>query len=170
VVCVVVLAFGACDGGGEEPGPCDETVPEDCVGETVCVAGACVAAYPRGYTIGPIRVKVAQTGQNGGSWDPGAGVMAAPDLYAAVSIDGTLLATTATIPDTYEAEFTDPILLAVTAGSHISVVVSDEDGATDTQAFLCANFPIDAGALRRRTIACGTEQDTPHVTLTITAN
>src|SRR4029079_1248225 len=95
--------------GGETPTTCSTDcpctmVPDDCTGSTICIAGACVAAFPRQYTITDIHVMLPPLDPDGLPWDEFDG--SAPDMFLATAA-GDRLSTT--VDDSYSATFSGPL-------------------------------------------------------------
>lgn len=168
---VVASLHASCviDGGGDdEPSRCGDgvcsagersTCPSDCAvagcsalndtcaGETICVASACVAAFPRVYQISNVQVQVPTTKPNGEPWDVGGG---APDLF--LRIDGVKV--TNAVPDSFSAAFPGPFGVSLIAGQSVRIDVIDEDLTVDDPAFACQANPVTASLLRGRTFGC----------------
>ena len=114
-----------------------------CTGETICVSGWCLAAFPRVYTL---YANVSAFGTNGGAeWDPGNG---APDLYLRIGTN----APSSVIQDQHSADF-GPIDVPLVMPSSIAVGAWDEDGVVDAPVVGCS-VPTDAASLRNRYFGC----------------
>lgn len=115
-------------------GTCSETV-DRCVGETICLAGTCVAAYPRTYNFSEITVTASAT--NGGMpWDPDDGSLA--DIT--VSIENALvnIATTPVVSDRTSATFPGPYPVMLTGEGVLLIFASDDDDGAAQQIVACA--------------------------------
>ena len=97
LVLLLVAACASDDGGGGGGDMCN-VANDTCAGETVCVDGSCVAAFPRVYNIGNVRVTLPTTDSQGAAWDIGGG---APDIFVEVRVNGTLAGTTSTVQDQF---------------------------------------------------------------------
>ncbi|MBL9016740.1 MAG: hypothetical protein JNL83_21310 [Myxococcales bacterium] len=125
------------------------TSPDNCTGETLCVGGSCVAAFPRVYAITGVSVSVPTTNPNNGqTWDVGGG---APDLFLGNS-NG--VAFSGVVADQFSATFAGPFDVQLVAGATLRIDVWDEDVTTHDAAFACQANPITAQLLRTRTFAC----------------
>lgn len=135
---------------GSTTSTCSETA-DTCAGDTICVATACVPAFPRVYTLTNIKVQLPTTDPGGSSWDLGGG---APDPYVKVTIDGTDITMTAFANDVFTAMFAGPIDVQLIAGGRVTLTVFDDDVGTDTLAFTCDANPITSALLRSRKLQC----------------
>lgn len=159
---VLLVVVTACSGdespggtpdapGGGGGGGCS-AVQDTCTGETVCVSGSCVAAFPRVYAISAINIALPTTNQ-GATWDVGGG---APDPFAVISVNGTMAATTSAVQDVFTATLPGPWNITINAaGSTLLVDIFDEDATVDDHAFACTGT-LTAALARARTLACGT--------------
>jgi hypothetical protein len=154
------LALGACGGGGSD-GPIDgppingscTTSPDNCTGETICVGGACVLAFPRSYTISNIKLMVPTTDPDGAAWDAGGG---APDLFIEINVNGAKVATTPVVSDMFSATFAGPFQVQLEGGATVRFDSFDEDVTVNDPAYACIANPITAQLLRIRKLACMT--------------
>lgn len=127
------------------------TSPDNCNGETICIAGTCEAAFPRVYAITSVTVSVPTTNPNDGGnpWDVGGG---APDLYLA---DMTCTGFTVAVQDQFSASFAGPFDVQLVAGTTLRIDVCDEDTIDPPDgAFACQEAPITAARLRTRQFGC----------------
>ena len=126
------------------------TSPDNCAGETICIAGACEAAFPRVYRITNVRVAVPTTNPNAGNsdWDVGGG---APDLYIG---DSTGVAITAPVDNSFSATFQGPFDIQLVAGGAVRIYVWDEDVTAHDFAMGCVADPATATLLRTRSFSC----------------
>jgi hypothetical protein len=150
-----VCGDGTCE-GSESPANCASdcgapacTAANDtCTGDTLCVGGACVAAFPRTYVITDVVVSISTTNQ-GAMWDPDS---SAPDLYLGNQNDFVRLTPTVT---GLAVTFPGPIEVTLTAaGLQYRLYVWDDDGPPvqlRQTAFACQRFP-SASELRARTL------------------
>lgn len=138
-------------GGPNDTSRCSESA-DTCVGETVCVAGSCVAAYPRIYAISSINVTVPTTKSDGTPWDIGGG---APDLFVQVNVNGTLTGISSVKADAFSASFAGPFPAPLIAGSTLVLSALDEDLTVDDPAYSCAAAPLSMAQLRGRQLSCG---------------
>ncbi|GAB4202200.1 MAG: hypothetical protein OHK0013_15180 [Sandaracinaceae bacterium] len=149
-ICAVLAA--GCDGGGGGPsgGGCTPSA-DTCTGESICVAGACEAAFGRIYTIMDVSVSVPTTDETGAAWDAFGG---APDPFIVVLVNGSTVATSATRNDTFSGTFSGPYNATLIAGSSLAIQVWDEDVSANDLMFTCQASPIGADLLRQRSLAC----------------
>lgn len=138
---------------GVDAGPACTSANDACSGETVCVAGACVAAFPRIYRIANVMHMVPTTMVDGTDWDASSGGTAAPDLFVAIRVNGATVATTAVVADSYTAMFAGPYSVELVGGSSLQLQSFDEDLADDDAAYTCGGV-MTASLLRAREIAC----------------
>lgn len=125
------------------------TSPDNCTGETICIAGKCEAAFPRVYRITNVSVMVPTSNPNNGSdWDIGGG---APDLFLGNQSGEPI---TAAIQDQFSASFPGPFEVQLIAGGTLRIDVWDEDLTSNDYAFACQANPITAALLRTRSFAC----------------
>jgi hypothetical protein len=149
---------GTCNGGETTTtcatdcgAPCSAS-NDNCAGEAICVANACVAAFPRVYSITNVSVSVPTTNPNTGSaWDVGGG---APDLYLG-DVNG--VAFSPTVQDQFSAAFAGPFDVQLVAGQTLAVAVWDADLTTNDFAFGCQTNPVTAANLRGRSFGCTTQ-------------
>lgn len=156
-----VTAAGACvsagggddDGGDDDPGPgtCDPLDAATCAGETICLRGACVAAFGRTYDIVAYEAIVPQFKPDGSTWDAFGG---APDPFAVLSLNGTVLGQTSTIQDTFTPRWNEYVSAVIPAGSTLRVDLWDEDVSADDAILSCAASPLTADALHVGRIRC----------------
>ena len=124
---------------------------DNCAGETICVASACVAAFPRVYSITNVMVSVPTTNpNNNSSWDVGGG---APDLFLG---DSAGTAFSAIVQDQFSATFAGPFDVQLTAGQTLLIDVWDSDVTVNDFAFGCQAMPITTALLRTRSFGCTT--------------
>ncbi len=125
------------------------TSPDNCTGETICIAGKCQAAFPRVYRITNVSVMMPTKNPNNNSdWDVGGG---APDLFLG---DENGTAITTAVPDQFSASFPGPFEVSLIAGAALRLDVWDEDVASNDWAFACQANPITAALLRSRKFNC----------------
>ena len=136
------------------PGDCGSSAcsqsPDNCTGETICLSGTCVAAFPRVYAITNVSVAVPTTNPNDGnaSWDTGGG---APDMYLG---DETGVAITTAVQDQFSASFAGPFQVSLIGGAELRIYVWDEDLTVADYAYDCGYAAVTAAALRVRTLSC----------------
>jgi hypothetical protein len=151
-----VCGDGRCDLNEVCPSDCDQTPacttsPDNCVGETICVASTCVAAFPRVYRFTNVAVAMPTTNPNNGqSWDIGGG---APDLYLGDSTGARL---SNVVQDQFSATFPGPFEVMLVAGATLRLDVWDDDVTTPDFAYACQANPITAELLRTRSFRCQT--------------
>lgn len=121
--------------------------PDNCTAETICVAGSCVAAFPRVYRLSTVHVMVPTT-RMGNDWDVGGG---APDLFLG---DANMVAYSPVIADSFTANFAGPFMVQLIAGATLRIDVWDEDISVHDYAMGCVASPITAAQLRTRTFNC----------------
>ncbi len=145
------------DASVDAPAPDAEVIPpctaaaDTCSGDSICIAGACEAAFGRIYDVRSIDVTVPNFDPDGAAWDTVGG---APDLYVAIGVNGTLVTVTATLDNHYAASFAGPYPVQLLGGGSLSFDVYDEDVASSELAFICEARPLTAALLRKRTAAC----------------
>ncbi|MEQ9495384.1 MAG: C2 domain-containing protein [Deltaproteobacteria bacterium] len=142
-------ATGAC-----ELPPCDPLAPASCSGETVCIDGSCVSAFPRFYVLTVGAVTVASRDANDECWDVGCG---APDPFAVVMLNDERIGATTTRQDVFEATFDEAFDLEMTAGSEVAVLVGDEDISENDLVLSCVLSSIDGDTIRGRAFVCDGE-------------
>ena len=130
----------------DAPAPCSATA-DTCTGESICIAGACEAAFGRLYDIRTVPT----TDPNGYEWDVGGG---APDLFVAIGVNGVLVATTSTVNDQFSATFAGSYTVQPIGAGSLVLVAYDEDIAFNDFAYRCAADPLTAQQLRTRHLAC----------------
>jgi hypothetical protein len=150
---MLVVAGSGCadDRDGEGLGDECSEIADTCTGESVCVLGACEAAFTRVYAISNVQLAVPTTKPDNSSWDLGGG---APDLFLEISINGTVAATTPDVPDSFSATFAGPFDVQVIAGSTLLMASFDEDATVNDPAFNCQAAPLTAQQLRSRRLSC----------------
>jgi len=161
LVLVLLAACASDDGGGGGGGGCS-VANDTCDGETVCVNSSCVAAFPRVYNIGNIRVMLPTTDPTGAAWDIGGG---APDILVEVRVNGTLAGTTSTVQDQFSATFAAGFDATLVGGSTVTLDVYDEDATVNDKALTCTGTVTSAFA-RSRELACTSMPTTVVYTLT----
>jgi hypothetical protein len=123
--------------------------PDTCTGETICISGACEAAFPRVYRIANVVASMpTKNPNNGQDWDVGGG---APDLYLGDPSGNPI---TTAIADQFNATFPGPFEISLIAGGTLRVDVWDEDISSHDFAFGCQANPITSALLRSRTLSC----------------
>lgn len=124
---------------------CSPADPATCAGETICLNGACVAAFGRAYRINAYSIVVPQFMPDGSTWDAAGG---APDPYAVITLNGAVLGMTAAPQDIFNPvwnQATDPT--SIPAGSTLIVDAYDEDIAADDGILSCQFAPLTADVL-----------------------
>jgi hypothetical protein len=130
--------------------PCSAAA-DTCTGDSICIAGACEAAFGRLYDVRALSVTLPTTDPAGDSWDFGGG---APDIFVTISVDDVMMATTPTIDDQFSATFAGPFPIQPIGGASLLLVAYDEDITTNTVAYSCKASPLTAEQLRARHLAC----------------
>ncbi len=138
------------DGSPDASVPCSETA-DTCSGETVCLGGACVVAFPRVYAVSNVQHTVPATRPDGSAWDSGG---TPPDLLLQISVNGVIAHTTPSVPDSLTASFVGPFNLELIAGSSLILSTYDEDPVGNDPAYSCQSNPVSLAQLRARVIAC----------------
>lgn len=155
VLLVVAVAGVGCGtngaagpGPGDDDGACSESA-DSCPDETICIAGACEAAFPRVYSVTNVSVSVpTKNPNNNEDWDVGGG---APDLFLG---DHTGNKLSMVVSDSFTATFAGPFDFQLIAGSSLELDVWDEDLTSNDPGFGCIANPITAAQLRGRTFSC----------------
>ncbi len=157
---VVVVLIAGCvaedAGGGGGGGGCSES-GDSCSGETICVAGSCVAAFGRVYLVSDVSVHVPTTDSSGAAWDIGGG---APDLKIKISVNGSVVSTSVAVADQFNASFAGPFSVTLVAGGSLRIDAVDEDVTVDDPAVACQANPVTAAQLRTRTMSCSASGST----------
>lgn len=127
---------------------CTESA-DTCTGETICITGTCVAAFPRVYRVTSVSVSVPTTNpSNGSAWDFGGG---APDMF--LSASGTAL--TSFVANQFAATFAGPFEVSLVAGQGLRIDVYDDDAPASPEFVTgCEGDPIPAAVLRSRSFDC----------------
>ncbi|MBN8610269.1 MAG: hypothetical protein J0L92_06780 [Deltaproteobacteria bacterium] len=147
----VALTLGACGGSGPGPGESCSPSVDECSGETICIGGACEAAFGRVYSITDVQVSVPSSDPVGDAWDAFGG---APDPFIVVAVNGTPIATSATRDDAFGGTFFGPYDATLIGGGSLAIEVWDEDVSANDLMFTCEGSPITASLLRQRTLVC----------------
>ncbi len=161
---LVTVATGCVDPDGTDDSPggggigatCSE-FSDSCTGETICLAGSCVAAFPRAYSISELQISVPTTMPDGSPWDLGGG---APDLFLAAYVNNQAAAVTPTAFDRFSASFAGPYTLTLGAGSSLLIQAFDEDLTINDPAYGCVASPLTAALLRERILGCSSAGNT----------
>ena len=143
---------GACS-NGETSATCATDCPQtacstqadNCTGETVCVAGSCVAAFGRIYKIVMVDGVMTQNDANGSTWDGAGGL---PDPAIRLTLNNTVLGTTAEKQDTLTPVWNECLMSAIPGGSTFKVSVLDSDVTNYDPMFDCQDAPLTAAKLR----------------------
>jgi hypothetical protein len=134
------------------PPPCSVADPSSCAGETLCVAGGCVAAFGRAYTIVVQSAFIPQFKPDGNTWDAFGG---APDAFAVIFLNAQSLGATHAIADNFTPVWnvaTPPTPIA--AGSTLRVDVYDQDVSANDGILSCSVAPLTADILHGGEVAC----------------
>lgn len=150
VLSASVLAAISCSGGGGPSGGCTPSA-DTCAGETICVSGACVDAFPRVYEITDVIVQASTTDETGATWDALGG---APDPMIIVYANGSPIGSTVSVANVFSAIFPGPFNASLIAGSSLVIEVYDEDVTVNDLMFTCTADPIPATLLRQRDLSC----------------
>jgi hypothetical protein len=174
LIAVAVALYG-CGGSGDDDGPicgdgfctggenaascpgdcqgftCSPADPSDCTGETICVDGACVAAFGRVYTFSMAHVVANSLDPNGEAWDALGG---APDPFVEVELNGTVILTTSVVADVFEASFSDQADATIPAGSTLTFTAYDEDVSVNDPMISCVADQLTADFLRNGILTC----------------
>jgi hypothetical protein len=146
----------SCTGGNLCICPVDTTCEADC---DLCLSpGTCEPAFPRRYRLVPLFAYVPATKPSGEGWD---GDGSGPDLFAAMSVDGTGRFVTATANDLTldgDGDFTAVYTgssgdFNMVSGSTITAEVTDEDALANDGAFEC-NWSANPTLARDRYLEC----------------
>ena len=152
--CVVRTTGDDDDSGGDgdaDADACDER-NDDCAGETICIAGACEAAFGRRYRFSSISVSIPDRKPDGTSWDALGG---APDPFVEVWLnDTTLVLRTSVVDDVFDASYSETGDATIGAGDSVFVDVLDEDIAEHDPVYGCTADPMPADVLRGRGASC----------------
>ena len=126
-------AIDAPPGSADAAGTCSETV-DRCAGETICMGGTCVAAYPRTYNFSNITVTASGT-NDGAPWDPDSSLA---DIT--VSIENALvnIANTPVLTDRTMGEFPGPYSVMLTGDGALLILADDDDEGATEQIVACA--------------------------------
>jgi len=161
---LVLAALVGCsgdDGGGMTPeidappmtSGCDPNA-DACTGDTICIANACVAAFPRTYSIANIIVHV----PIGMMWDADS---SGPDLLVSVGMGNPSPFTTVGMSgpalDTYDLIVPGPYDVTLpSANAAYFVGVDDDDPGSSIQQIVlgCVALPIKTSVLRTRIDGC----------------
>jgi hypothetical protein len=156
----LIVLLVACGGGGNNDGvfvdgpplggSCTE-VNDACTGETICVSGSCVVAFPRTYEASAIMLTLRTTDPNGAGWDVGGG---APDPLVEIHVNGTKVAMTSTVQDSFSGNFAGPYAFELVGGANLEFIAYDEDVTANDLAYGCGATPITANLLRSRELMC----------------
>lgn len=164
-----VCGDGTCE-GTESPANCASdcgapactAAADNCTGDNVCLAGACVAAFPRTYVITNVVLALSATNQ-GAPWDTDG---TDPDLYLSDSTGTPHLSSTIT---GFNVTFPGPVEVTLTAsGLNYRLYVWDDDSppATARQtAFACSWFPGAAELRARALLPCAYNNSTMNLTI-----
>lgn len=115
------------------------------------MASACVAAFPRVYSLTNITVSVPSTNPNNNStWDVGGG---APDIFLGNSMGVPF---TTAVADSFNASFAGPFDVQLVAGATLRIDAWDEDATVDDFVMACQAMPVSASLLRARSFHCAT--------------
>ena len=124
---------------------------DTCTGETICIAGACEAAFGRYYDIRDLAVTVPTLDPNGLYWDFAGG---APDLFVTIATSGVVRAATPTIDDRFSSTFSGPFAVLPVGGGSLLLAAYDADFDAHDFAYACAADPLTAAQLRTRRLQC----------------
>lgn len=130
-----LLTLTACDsgdggGGGELGGLLAGTLGASCSShygcnaQLVCVAYACQPAFPRVYVFTFGSAKIGTTKADGSNWDALGG---APDVYAALIVDGEVVCETDVVQDSFAPVWNQTCEAQVFQTSEVIVALVDED-------------------------------------------
>jgi hypothetical protein len=156
---VLCLSMAAC-GGEDDPDEddagtervCSETA-DFCEGDTICIDGACDAAFGRQYRFSTISVVIPEDNE-GEPWDDEAG---GPDPFVEVRINAALVVLrTSVTTNRLEASFAESGDATLQEGDGIFVQVYDEDPDGNEEVYYCSTDPIDLDFLRQRGFGCDT--------------
>lgn len=143
---------GTCNGSETTttcPADCAQTActsaPDSCTGETVCVAGSCVAAFGRVYKVVMVDGVMTQTDSTGATWDPLGGL---PDPMIKLTLNGTDVGVSSSKQDTLTPAWNEFLSTAIPGGSSFVISVFDADVSSNDQMFSCQNAPLTANLLR----------------------
>lgn len=151
------------DGGDGDADSCDEA-SDDCQGETICMDGACEAAFGRRYRFSNLSVSIPDRNPDGESWDSLGG---APDPYIEVWLNqDELVLSTSAVDDVFDASYSDTGDATVAAGDSFFIDVWDEDLADPDPVYSCTADPIPADILRLRAAHCASDGYTVEVAIT----
>lgn len=125
---------------------------DTCTGDQVCIGTTCQAAFPHAYAITNLSITAPNLKLDGMPWDSDAD--GTPDLYADISVGGTLVTTTDVIQNSYNATFPGPFTVTLDANIAIDVKASDKDDAGSELVYDCAVPMVSALLLRVRYVLC----------------
>jgi hypothetical protein len=111
----------------------------------------CASAFPHDYTITNLSLTAPNLKPDGTPWDPDED--GSPDLYADISVNGTIVKTTDIIMNSYSASYAGPFTVSLTSGATLDIAASDSDGATSEPVYDCS-IPVSASVLRVRFVLC----------------
>jgi hypothetical protein len=95
-----------------------------CNAQLVCVASACQPAFPRTYVFTFGSAKIETTKADGSAWDALGG---APDVFAALIVDGEIVCTTETAQDSFDPLWNESCEAEVFQTTEVIVALLDDD-------------------------------------------
>lgn len=149
---ILACVVAGCSVDDNSTATCIASMTDTCDGDNVCIGTTCQAAFPHAYAITKLSVTAPNLKSNGMPWDPDED--GAPDLYADISVGGTIVATTDPVQNSYNATFAGPYMVMLTAGTSLDVKASDKDDASSELVFDCPVPMVNALFMRVRYGLC----------------
>lgn len=131
---------------------CIAASTDTCSGDQVCIGTTCQAAFPHAYAITNLSITAPNLRPDGMPWDPDED--GTPDLYADISVGGTVVMTTDVVQNSYNATFQGPYMVMLDADVALDVKASDKDDTTSELVYDCSVPMVSALLLRVRTVLC----------------
>jgi hypothetical protein len=123
-----------------------------CSGTTVCISGACTAAFPHDYVITKLSATAPNMKPDGNPWDTdGDGT---PDIYVDISVGGSVVTSTPVNPNSFNATFAGPFTVTLTDGTALDLRSSDKDDPGSEVIYDCPIPSVTAALLRTRYVLC----------------
>jgi hypothetical protein len=149
---LLLLCLVGCSVDDNTPPTCMTASTDTCTADNVCIGTACAPAFPHAYAITALSITAPNLKPNGDPWNTGPD--GSPNLYADISVGGTLIVTTPINPMSYNATFPGPFMVNLDENATLDITASSKDDTTDDLVYDCSIPMVSALILRVRYELC----------------
>jgi hypothetical protein len=150
---LLVLVAACSVDSGSSSSACKIGTTDICTADNVCIDNACTPAFPRAYTITGLSVTAPQMMTDGNPWNPD-NQDGGPDIYVDISVNGTIVTTTAVATDTYNSTFAGPYSVMLDTSVSLDLKASNKTSSASDLIYDCSLPTVSASILRVGYVLC----------------